>query len=507
LHKGLIVAALMMSTSLAALDQTVVGTALPTIVGSLGGLEVFSWVFSVYLLTSTVSVPLFGKASDLYGRKPILLSGCIVFLVGSLLCGIAASMPQLIAFRAIQGLGAGAVIPATMTIVGDVFSTEERVKLNGLFGSVWGVAALAGPTVGGVLTDTIGWRFVFYINLPLGLLSILIIWRFFQERAQKKQHVIDYWGTIFLSGAILSLLLGLLQSVDRFGWTGAPTLGAFGLATLLTALFLRQETRAPEPVLPLWLFRNRIIAIASVMSFVVGTTMYGFNSYVPLFVQAVHGGSAIDAGLVIAPVSIGWPIAAVFAGRLILRRGYFISALIGALIIVAGSIELLFVSYSSPQWLTSLVALTLGVGLGFSSSAFLISIQNAVSWRYRGVATASTQFFRTIGGSIWVAVMGAIFNSQLAQRLQAIEGAPAGASADTLLNPAERAALPAQVIDAMRHAVASSLHEVYFLILLMAVISFVTVLFFPRGSTEELAFHEDEEQVPPPAKEPALSLD
>ncbi len=477
----------MLALSLAALDSTVVGTAMPTVVGTLGGLSLFSWVFSVYLLTSTVTVPLYGKLADLYGRKPVLMFGAAMFLLGSALCGTSRSMEELIAFRALQGLGAGAVQPITMTIIGDIFPIEQRARIQGLFSSVWGVASVTGPALGGFITDNASWRWVFYVNLPLGIAAIALLYGGYREETTKQSHVLDYWGTSLLTGSIVALLVALLEGADRFGWLGSETLGLFAISALLMAAFLWQEGRAREPTVPLWLFRNRVIAISSLAGFVGGGLMFGVSSYVPLFAQGVFGGTAIDAGLVLAPMSIGWPLGSVFAGRMILRTGYYPTAFAGSVFLVGGSAGLVTVGHDTSQVLLMAAVLVVGLGMGFTSTAFIIAVQNAVDWGQRGVATASTQFFRTIGGSISVAVMGAMLNNAMSVRLAKVAGAPAGSRADTLLNPQAHSALSADVLDGMQRALALSLHEIYFIVLACAAVSFVIVLFFPRGQVHELA--------------------
>ena len=488
-RKGLVVAALMLAISLAALDTTVVGTAMPTIVGKLGGLPLFSWVFSVYLLTSTVTVPLYGKLADLYGRKPVLLFGCGLFLVGSVLCGMADSMEQLIFFRAIQGLGAGAVQPVTLTVIGDLFSIEERARIQGFFSSVWGVTSLAGPALGGVITDGVSWRWIFLINLPLGIATIFLLTRYYHEteRSQRQGHVIDYWGTTLLSGSVIALLLGLLQGVDQYGWIGSPTLGLFGVSALLLAIFLVQEGKHPEPVLPLWLFKNKVIAIASLIGFVTGGLMIGVNSYVPLYAQGVYGGSAIDAGLIVLPMSLGWPVASLIGGRMILRVGYYPAAMLGGVFLILGTCCLLLLSRDASVVVAMVSVFLIGMGMGFTMPSVVISVQNAVEWRHRGIATASTQFFRTIGGAIGVAIMGAILTSSMASRLTDIEGVPDGATADRLLTSSQREGLAPEVLVAMQRALAGSLHEIFYVVVLAAIMAFAIILFFPRGRAQDLA--------------------
>ncbi len=486
MNRGFVVVALMFSIAIAAMDATIVSTALPTIVGQLGGLSLFSWVFSVYLLTSTVTVPLYGKMADLYGRKRVLIFGASLFITGSVLCGMSGSMEQLILFRAIQGLGAGAVQPITMTIIGDIFTIEERAKIQGLFSSVWGITSLAGPALGGLITNGVSWRWVFFINLPVGLIAILLLARFFKETTQKQSHSLDYYGTVLLSGAVVSLLLGLLEGVDNYGWFGTGTLVFWALAIGLFAGFIWQERRAIEPVLPLWLFKNRVIVIGCLGTFVGGGMTFGISSYVPLFAQGVFGGDALDAGLIVLPMSISWPLASIIGGRVILRYGYRAAMRIGSIFLVFGAAALLPLDRDSSYAAAMFAALLVGFGMGFMTSALVISVQNAVEWHFRGVATASVQFMRTIGGSISVAIMGAILNSQLATRFADVQGVPPGASEATLLNVDERATLAPDVLDAMQRALAASLHDIYLFIVGIAVLAFTVLLFFPKGSAESL---------------------
>lgn len=484
--RGLIVAGLLTSMALAALDGTVVATAMPTIVGTLGGLDLFSWVFSIYLLTSTVTVPLFGKLADLYGRKRILILGNVLFLTGSCLCGAAQSMEQLIVFRAIQGIGAGATLPMVLTVIGDLFAVEERAKIQGLTSSVWGIAGIAGPVVGAFLTDQVSWRWVFLINVPFGLAGILIFWRFYHESLQRRQHALDLAGAALLSAAVVLLLLALLQGVDRFGWTGPETLTMFAASAVLVLVFVRQEGRAPEPLIPLELFRNRVVTVGCLAGFAMGALMFGISSYVPLFVQGVYGGSAIDAGLLLGPMSVSWPMASTLSGRLIPKVGYRPMALLGACCLVVGSLILLLLDRETTKLVAIAAVVIVGAGMGFATSATIISVQNAVSWTQRGIATAMTQFVRTIGGSIMVAVMGAVLASRLSGRFDSIAGVPEGASADVLLNAPARDALPAAVLRAMQEALAASLHETYFIIAVAGLLCLAVMLFFPRGRVEDL---------------------
>jgi EmrB/QacA subfamily drug resistance transporter len=484
--RGFIVAGLLMSMSLAALDSTVVATAIPTIVGNLGGLDLFSWVFSVYLLTSTVTVPLFGKLADLYGRKPILAFGLVLFIVASSLCGFSQSMEQLIFFRALQGIGAGAVLPMVLTIIGDLFPIAERAKIQGLTSSVWGVSGIAGPVVGAFFTDQVNWRWVFFINIPFGIAAITMIWWYFHENVRRREHSIDFFGMALLSGGVVSLLLALLQGVDSFGWTGPETLGLFATSVVLLGIFIWQEKRSPEPLIPLDIFRIRLVAVGCLAGFAMGGISIGVSSYVPLFIQGVYGGSATDAGLLLGPMSVSWPIASVISGKLIPALGYRPMALVGGAFLVAGAATLLFLSRDTSMFVALFAVLLVGAGMGFATSATIISVQNAVDWSQRGVATAMTQFVRTIGGSIMVAVMGAILASRLRPRLDGIEGVPAGTEADDLLTDATREGVPAEVLRQMQEALASSLQETYILIGVASVLALSVFFLFPKGKVEDL---------------------
>ncbi|HEY5003646.1 MAG TPA: MDR family MFS transporter, partial [Ktedonobacteraceae bacterium] len=328
--------ALMLGMSLAALDTTIVGTAMPSIVGKLGGITLYSWVFSIYLLTSTTTVPIYGKLADLYGRKPLFLFGATLFLIGSAASGAAQSMEQLIIFRAIQGLGAGAVLPIVLTIIGDIFTLEERAKVQGLFSGVWGLSSVVGPFVGGLIVDHFSWRWVFFINIPFGLVSMLLLIFTLKETVERKKHHLDYLGTLTLTGSIVALLFALLQGGTTWAWTSFQSIGLFVAAVVLFVLFVRTERHAAEPILPLVLFENRIITISSIGGVVLGVLMFGVTSYVPLFIQGVKGGSATSAGITLVPLLLAWPITATISGKLVIRYGYRIIAVIGMLFAVLG---------------------------------------------------------------------------------------------------------------------------------------------------------------------------
>lgn len=496
--------ALMLGMSLAALDTTIVGTALPSIVGKLGGINLYSWVFSAYLLTSTTTVPIYGKLADLFGRKPLFLFGTSVFLIGSIASGAAQSMEQLIIFRAIQGLGAGAVLPIVLTIIGDIFSLEERAKVQGLFSGVWGLSSIIGPALGGVIVDHFSWRWVFYINIPFGLLSAFLLIVSLKENVEHKKHSIDYLGTVTLTGGIVALLFAMLQGGVTWAWSSVPSLSLFALSVALIALFLFQETRASEPILPLTLFTNRIIAISSIGGVILGVVMFGITSYVPLFVQGVKGGTATSAGITLGPLLLAWPIAATLSGKAILRFGYRLTAVVGALLVAIGVGLVTLLQGGSTLPYIVVAMLVIGTGLGLMSTVFIISVQNAVPWNVRGVATASTQFFRTIGGTVGVALMGTILNLQMASRFAPIFARyPAVvahlpkniAPSNVLLTPDVRQSLPVDFLNQLQTALAQSLSWVYALMFALALIGLATMFFFPGGRAEQYSYKAEAGEV------------
>ncbi len=494
--------ALMLGIALASLDTTIVGTALPSIVGKLGGINLYSWVFSAYLLTSTTTVPIYGKLADLFGRKPLFLFGVAVFLIGSIASGAAQSMEQLVIFRAIQGLGAGAVLPLVLTIIGDIFALEERARVQGLFSGVWGISSIIGPAVGGLIVDHLSWRWVFYINIPFGLLSAFLLIVSLKEPVERKKHSIDYIGSAALTISIVALLFAMLQGGVTWSWASPQSLGLFALAVAFLLLFFYQEMHTPEPILPLTLFKNRIIAISSIGGFILGVVLFGITSYVPLFVQGVRGGTATSAGITLGPLLLAWPISAILSSKLIIRSGYRLTAGVGAFLVVigVGMVTLFQVNTGLPFIVVAM--LVIGSGLGLMSTAFVIAVQNAVPWNMRGVATASTQFVRTIGGTIGVALMGTILNTHMAQLFapifarfpNVVARLPKNvAPSNVLLTPDLRRSLPLDFLSQLQVALAHSLFWVYLLTLALAVIGLVAMFLLPGGRADKYAYHAETE--------------
>jgi EmrB/QacA subfamily drug resistance transporter len=446
-RRALTVVALLLGLFLAAMEMTVVSTAMPTAVGDLGGLHLYAWAFSAYMLTATISVPIYGKLADLRGRKPVMLVGIALFLIGSMACGRAGSMEALVAFRALQGLGAGAIQPMALTIVGDLFDVRERGRMQGLFGAVWGVAGLAGPLLGGAIVHWLSWRWVFYVNVPLGLGCAAVLQAAYHEKVEPHEHRLDLLGALLMAGTVLALLVA-----TRSRATGAWALPA---ALLLALLFVAVERRAPEPLLPLDLLVHRVIGVASATGALVGAAMISTVTFVPLYVQSVLGGSPTTAGAAIAPMAIGWPIASALSGRFLHRVGYrplirgglavsFLSALGLALLLRPGA----------PAWLPRVLTGLYGVGLGLVNTPTVIAVQTSVPWNRRGVATASTMFFRTIGGTVAVGVLGGLLAASLA-------GGPATPEqVEQLLGP-ERGLLDPAVLASVAGALQAGMTRVF----------------------------------------------
>jgi EmrB/QacA subfamily drug resistance transporter len=396
-----ITAGLLLGMGLGALEATVVGTAMPTVIATLGGLAHYSWVFSAYLLTSTASVPIWGRLSDLYGRRRLYLIGIGVFVAGSALSGAATTMTQLIVFRAIQGFGAGAVIPLSMTIIGELYALEERARTQALFSGVWGVASIAGPLVGGYITDAFSWRWVFYLNLPLGALAAFVIASAYPPGARTTRAKIDWLGALLLFGGVTALLIALGDATETVWPWVVATIAMLGALVVV-------ERRAAHPILPLDLFTHRVVSYSMVVVFMTGMAMFGAIAFVPLFVQGVLGGTATQAGQVLTPLFLGWVLTSILAARLTVRIGYRPVAVTGVALLAAGFVVL--ASFDASVKLGSLfgAVFILGCGMGLSMLALLLAVQHGVDRSRLGIATSLNQFARSVGAVVGVAAMGAI---------------------------------------------------------------------------------------------------
>ena len=413
-ERGPVLLALMVSTGVIAVDATILATAVPSIVRELGGFSAFPWLFSVYLLAQAVSVPVYAKLADTVGRKPLMLFGIALFLLGSVLCGFAWSMPALIAFRAVQGLGAGAVQPMAITIAGDIYTVAERARVQGYIASVWGASSVVGPALGGLFAQLHLWRWIFFVNVPLCLLAGALIWRNFHERVERREHRVDYTGAALLTSAMTLLILGVLEGGQAWAWSSPTSIAVFAVGAVLFVAFVLVERRAAEPVLPLWVLSRRLLRTTGLLALGVGAVIIGLTSYVPTYLQVSIGSPPLVAGLALAALTLGWPIAATFSGRLFyMRYGFRTTVLIGMGLLLLG-IALLVVRAQTPQ--VAVVAVScfvMGLGLGLVASPSLIAAQASVGWEERGVVTGANMFARSIGSAVGVAVFGAVANAVL----------------------------------------------------------------------------------------------
>lgn len=471
----LVTAGIMLSIFLASMESTVVATAMPTIVGQLGGLEHYSWVFSAFMLASTTVVPLYGKLSDIYGRRNLYVFAMALFLIGSLWCGWANSMTQLIFARALQGIGAGGILPLAFTIIGEMFTLEQRAKMQGFFSGVWGVSSIVGPLLGGFLVDQLSWRWIFFINIVPGLLGAALVafaWR--DEAHHHERLAIDYVGAALLTISVVMLLLGLMGP-------GTSSWVLISGAIALFILLLWVERRAADPILPLPLFRDGLFSTATLHGILSGWTVFGSISFIPLFVQAVLGTSATQAGITITPMLLGWVTASIIGTRLLLVIGYRKLALIGTATFSVGAFLMLRVGMNSSQIGLMVFVALMGIGMGLSIPAYLIAVQASVNRRQLGTATSTLQFSRSIGGTLGVSVMGAALSARLASNLIA-----SGLDLELvrqLLDP-----LPgSQVVieEGARLAMADAIHLVFVIAFVAAALTMVTVLFTPRKELRE----------------------
>jgi EmrB/QacA subfamily drug resistance transporter len=470
-RRTLVLAACLMATFMAAVESTIVATAMPTIVANLGGFNLFSWVFAVYLLTQAVSIPVYGRLADIYGRKAVFYAGAGLFLVGSTLCGFAPSMLWLVLFRALQGFGAGGVQPIAMTICGDIYTPSERAKVQGLISSVFGIAAVVGPSLGAFLVQHVAWQVVFWVNLPVGAAAILMISAFLHEDVQTRAHRIDYLGSLLMMLGIGALMLVLIQggSLPR---PHALAIGALGVLAL--AALLLHEARTPEPMLALELWRDRVIVVGSLGGGLAGAVMMGVSAFLPTYVQGAMGRTPIMAGLVLGAMSVTWAIASILGGRLMVRTSYRLAAILGACSLIAGTAVLVGLTPARGVPWATVGSLVIGIGMGLCNTAFIVSIQAAVAWGKRGAATSTCLFMRFIGQALGAASFGAVLNATILQR------APdAGHLVDRLMEPTLRASLAPEAQARLVGLISAGLHNAYWLACLLSVATLALVMFLP----------------------------
>ncbi len=467
-----VLAATMATILIAAVEGTIIATVMPTIVGKLGGFDFLSWAFTAYLLAQAVTIPIYGRLADLFGRKRVLLTSIALFLVGSVLCGLAWDMPSLIAFRALQGIGAGGLVPIAQTIIGDLFTAAERARIQGWLSSIWAFGAIIGPLIGAFLVSHTIWPMVFWVNVPIGGIAAVLLMVTLREQIHQRRHRIDYLGSVLMMLATSILMFALVDAAKlRLDILAA----LLATAAILLALFFLHEKRAPEPMLPLALWRNPIIAGGNVTFLALGAVLMGSTAFLSLYVQGVMGRSAMIAGFALAAPSVCWPIGSMLGGRLMLHSSYRAAVLAGALPFIAGSLMMIALEPTSSALWAATGAGLIGVGMGFTNNTFQVAIQSSVGWGQRGVATSVTVFSRIIGQALGAAVFGGLLNASVPA---AVAGGDIVARA---IDPNLRHSLPPAVLEPVMQALALGLHHVYLITGLLVLLVASMAIQLPAG--------------------------
>lgn len=483
---------LMLGMLVASVSQTIVGPALPRIVSELGGMEHYSWVATAAMLVSAVTVPIVGKFSDLYGRREFYLAGIVVFMVGSVIAGFSQSFWMLVAGRAVQGLGMGTLMPLSQTIIGDIIPPRQRGKYQGLMGAVFGVTSVAGPLLGGVITDHLGWRWLFFASLPIGLVALVFIAKFLHVPHTPRRAPIDYLGIATLSTGLVALLLAVSFGGSSWAWGSSESLGLFALSAVALVAFVVVERKAVEPVLPLRLFADRTISLSLVAAFGIAMVMFGAIIYIPVFAQGVIGVNATNSGLILMPLMLGFIVCGIVTGMLITRTGRYLPFMLtGIVVMAAGVLMLTRLDHTATSLELTGSMVVLGIGLGMAMQQFTLVVQNSVSRADMGVATSSTQFFRNVGSTVGIAVFGTVMSSGLQERIASHlpDGLPAGAGAHmdagAVLDPSALATLPPAVAEAVRWGLAEKLNDAFMLGLPILAVVFLATLFIPNTPLRE----------------------
>lgn len=476
-------AALMLTMMLAAMDATIVSTVVPQIVADLGGFSLFTWAFSIYLLAQAIMIPIYGKLADQYGRKPVMIGGTLIFIAGSTACAAAWDMPSLIVFRGLQGVGAGSIMATVNTLAGDLFSVEERARIQGWLSSVWGFSAITGPAFGGLMVGYASWRWIFFINLPLGIIALTFIALFLHEKVEKRVHKIDYWGGLFIMLTLGTLIFMLVQGGNAWPWLSPESFGLLLAVIVFATIAAIIERRAAEPIIPGWLWRYRVFAGSNLAMIAMGMMMMAPMAYLPTFAQSVHGLGTAAAGFVLAVMSLGWPLASSYSGRLYLTIGFRNTALIGACIqATAASLFILLPADTPVYWLV-LDQFIFGIGFGLMSTPLLVGAQSVVGWSTRGVVTSANMFSRYLGQTLGAAFFGAIFNSVLLQKMANVPAELQSELAiginqviDTLANPE----LSSAASSYLQEAIYSATHGIYWGVLGFAALTFLSAAITPK---------------------------
>lgn len=502
-RRAVVLGCAMLAMFMTAVEVTIVATAMPQIVGKLGGFSRYTWVFSAYLLTQAATILVFGKLADLYGRRPVLIAGIVVFLAGSALCGLAWSMPSLIAFRLLQGLGAGSIQPIAITIAGDLFSPDERPRVQGWLGSVWGFAAIVGPLAGGLIVEALSWHWIFWINIPVGLVAIAGLAFFLREDVARRPHRIDYVGVGMLCVAISALLVAVTEGGVGWAWASLPTFALGAVVVATTALYLHRERRAPEPMIDLALWRTRLIASVNASALFAGAVIIGVTTFVPVYVQGVLGRSAVVAGFALTSMSVGWPLASMASGRILRAIDARRTVRLGGVILFVGTLAFVAMPASTGAVSVGAISFVVGVGLGLLYTTFVILIQGSVPWTERGSATASNVFARILGGTLGAAALGAVLNAALVRRFVASSAGPSGLDALRGMFDGDPAALRAAATDrALVDALAYGIAQVFMALVVLAALALAAAWLVPRRP----AFADAEgDSLNPPSSAPRRS--
>lgn len=492
-----VVAGLLLGIFVGALDQTIVSTAMPTVITELGGFEHYVWVFSAYMIATVVATPIFGKLSDIYGRKWFFLLGLVLFLVGSVLCGVAGSMVELIIYRAVQGIGGGALMPIAFAVIFDIFPPEKRGKMNGLFGAVFGLSSVFGPALGAYITDYIDWRWVFYINVPIGLVAIALIYFGYREKSSLRKQKIDWTGATTLVTAILSFMFAIeLGGSDTYAWGSWQIIGLFVLFVVSFLLFLAVERKVADPIVELKLFKSKLFTASQAIGFLYGIIMVSGATYIPLFIQGVYGESASAAGQTLTPMMLAVVASSMLGGPLVNKMSYRGIMLISTAILAVAMVLLGTMTVDTPRWTVTLYMVLVGLGIGVNFVVLNISVLHGLPGQYKGAAISLITFFRTIGSALGVTVLGVLQKSDYKSRIESVFQDPAQAAQfsdpKALLIPQVRSGLPEEVIHSATNALAGSIAYLFLISILITVVGFIFVMLLgkarmqiPSGTKED----------------------
>ncbi|GBF74925.1 MFS transporter [Paenibacillus sp. 598K] len=487
-HTKWIVLGLLLGLFMAALDQTIVSTAMPTIVGEFGAYNKLVWVFSAYMIASVIATPIFGKLSDMYGRKRFFLLGLGVFLLGSILCGMATSMDQLIIYRAMQGIGGGAIMPLCFAVIFDIFPPEKRGKMNGLFGAVFGLSSVFGPLVGAYFTDYIDWRWIFYINVPIGIVSVTLLMVFFREVGDKRKQSIDWGGAVLLAATILCLMFALEMGGRNYAWDSWQILGLFAAFLVGLALFLLVESRVANPIVALHLFRNKVFTASQFSSFLYGAIMISGATYIPIFVTGVYGGSASDAGQTLMPMMLGVVASSVLGGRFVGKFMYRSIMLVSVTILLVSLALLGTINVDTARWVVTLYMVCVGLGIGVSFVVFNLATLHKVSPQFKGAATSMIVFFRTIGSALGVTIFGVIqigrYQDNIASALQDPAQQAQFSDPQALLQSGVRDALPPELQQQLVTGLAESVAYIFQWTIVLAAVALLLILLLGKANVE-----------------------